>query len=185
MTDDSMNEKTIYNSSDVAVLLKIQESTLRKYCLLLEEQGYKFLKNDQGHRSFFDKDVIVLRKITEIKKHPDMTLKQSVSAVIAWIKESHVSEDDITDITENDHHNARDNYQVIHQMEEFIKQQEAFNKELLNRLDQQQKYIEDSLERRDKTLMQNIREMAEARKLVAAAQQKQEEKNKKWWKFWK
>ncbi|TWG76186.1 hypothetical protein L604_004400000100, partial [Bacillus subtilis J27] len=39
MSDDTQQEQTVYNSSDTAAILKIQESTLRKYCIMLEEAG--------------------------------------------------------------------------------------------------------------------------------------------------
>ncbi|PHE89531.1 DNA-binding protein, partial [Bacillus pseudomycoides] len=75
MTDKTDSSQSVYISKDVATMLKIQESTLRKYCILLEEQGFHFHKNEHGHRGFMDNDVITLRKLIEIKSHPDMTLK--------------------------------------------------------------------------------------------------------------
>lgn len=39
-------------------MLKIQESTLRKYGIMLEEQVYQFHKNEHVHRGFMDNDVI-------------------------------------------------------------------------------------------------------------------------------
>ena len=42
MTDKTDSFQSIYVSKDVAIMLKIQESTLRKYCIMLEEQGYHF-----------------------------------------------------------------------------------------------------------------------------------------------
>jgi biotin operon repressor len=59
MSDKTQQIQAVYSSSDVAATLKIQESTLRKYCLILEKIGYEFLKNENGHRAFFDADSIV------------------------------------------------------------------------------------------------------------------------------
>ncbi|MED1046120.1 hypothetical protein P4T54_16845 [Bacillus mycoides] len=59
MTDKTDSSQSIYVSKDVAIML--------------EEQGYHFHKNEHGHRGFMDNDVITLRKLIEIKSHPDMT----------------------------------------------------------------------------------------------------------------
>ena len=55
MTVDTEGTRSLYSSSDVATLLKIQESTLRKYCIMFEKAGYKFHKNENSHRGFFDR----------------------------------------------------------------------------------------------------------------------------------
>lgn len=62
MTEETKQIQVIYGSRDIAAVLQLQESTLRKYCLLLEKSGYEFFKNEQGHRAFFDNDIIVLKK---------------------------------------------------------------------------------------------------------------------------
>ncbi|MGX9952680.1 DUF3967 domain-containing protein [Bacillus subtilis] len=185
MSDDTQQEQTVYNSSDTAAILKIQESTLRKYCIMLEEAGYKFHKNEHGHRGYFNDDVIALKRLIEIKKHPDMTLKQACNAVISWIKEKDVTDSDITDITDDERHNDSYN-KLLNEFEEFKKQQEEFNKELIDQLKKQQEYIQNSLLERDKKLLEAIRESQETKKLIAATQQEEKEEQKKsWWQFWK
>lgn len=42
----------LYKSCDMSTKLKMQESTLRKYCIMLEKAGYNFHKNQFGHRAF-------------------------------------------------------------------------------------------------------------------------------------
>lgn len=186
MPDNTEQRQTVYNSSDTATMLKIQESTLRKYCIMLEEAGYKFHKNELGHRGFFNDDVIALKRLIEIKKHPDMTLKQACNAVVAWVKEKDVTDHDITDVTENEHHNESYN-ELLKQFQEFKQQQEQFNKELMEQLKKQQEYIQNSVLERDKKLMQALSETLETKKLIAAAREekKDEQPKKKWWQFWK
>lgn len=84
MSEGAKQVQAVYGSSDVADVLQVQESTLRKYCLLLEKSGYEFLKNELGHRAFFDDDVIVLKKMISLKNDADMTLEEAVKSVIAW-----------------------------------------------------------------------------------------------------
>ncbi|MCY8233761.1 hypothetical protein [Priestia endophytica] len=73
----------IYSAKKVSFLLGIQNTTVRKYSQLLEKSGYHIHKNDLGHRGFFDKDVIVLRKIIELTKHPNMSLEDAINVVVS------------------------------------------------------------------------------------------------------
>ena len=182
MTDNTGVKQSIYSSSDMAMLLNIQESTLRKYCIMLEEAGYKFHKNELGHRGFLHNDVIALKRLIEIKQHPDMTIKQACNAVVAWIQESGVTDHDTNDIATQDRHNERYN-ELLNEFKEFKTQQEQFNKELISQLQKQQEYIQNSLLERDKNLMQAIRETQETQKLIAASEE-EKRKKKKWWKVW-
>lgn len=61
---------------------------------------------------------------------------------------------------------------VVEEQGKQKEQQEAFNKALLERLDRQTEYIEQSLKKRDEQLMQVLRENQETKKMIAAASQK-------------
>jgi len=175
MTDKTDSSQSVYISKDVATMLKIQESTLRKYCIMLEEHGYHFHKNEHGHRGFLDNDVITLRKLIEIKSHPDMTLKQACSAIMTWVKEKDMSVVDTNVITENEQHNEQYN-----ELKEMIQQQNDLLKQMAKKLDDQQRYIDERLGKRDQLLMQTIRESQEQKALLETAAT-----NKKpWWRFW-
>lgn len=178
MSNKTQQIQAVYSSSDVAVTLKIQESTLRKYCLILERNGYGFLKNENGHRAFFDADSIVLKKFIELKKGSDMTLEQAAKSVVAWKKGTDITDRD----TEESRYVARYN-DLIEEFTSFKENQENFNKELLNQLQKQQEYISDKLEERDKKLMLTLKETLETKKQLTITSA--EVSKKKWWKFWK
>ncbi len=133
MTDKTDSSQSIYVSKDVATMLKIQESTLRKYCIMLEEHGYHFHKNEHGHRGFLDNDVITLRKLIEIKSHPDMTLKQACNAIMTWVKEKDMSEVDTDVITETEQHDERYNElkEMIQQLMSAIRESQEEKRVLL------------------------------------------------------
>lgn len=173
MTEETKQIQAVYGSSDIADVLQIQESTLRKYCLLFEKSGYEFLKNEQGHRAFFDNDVIVLRKMISLKNNADMTLEEAVKSVIAWKNGNDITVGD----TEEKHYIARYN-DLLNEFKTFQEQQLNFNKELLQEIRSQREYIENRLEERDRLLIGSMRETLEVRKEIAATQ-----KNK-WWRFW-
>lgn len=80
---------------------------------------------------------------------------------------------------------------ILIEMQEKLDQQQEFNRLLLDRLDHQQKYIEDRLENRDRMLMESIRQLQEEKqtRLKVAATSVQEKiktsQQKKWYQFWK
>lgn len=174
MSKEVVQTQSVYGSSDIADTLKIQESTLRKYCLLLEKVGYEFLKNEHGHRAFFDHDVIVLRKMISLKSSADMTLEEAAKSVLAWKNGNDIAVSD----TEEKRYITRYN-DLLEEFKSFQEQQMNFNKELIQEIRNQQEYIEDRLEQRDRLLMQSMRETLETRKEIAAVSEK------KWWYFWK
>ncbi|WP_404456830.1 DUF3967 domain-containing protein (plasmid) [Virgibacillus necropolis] len=170
MSSDT-NSENIYNASDVATLLNLKLSTLRKYASVLENAGYKYHKNNKGHRGYFDKDVIALRKLIEIKSSPDMTLVRSANAVMSWVKEMDVSPNDTTDIAPNERYISYDTFKEFQaNQEEQIQQVIDLNKELLNRLDLQQEHLDNRLKERDEQLMNAINQTLETKKQIAATQ---------------
>jgi hypothetical protein len=152
------NDDMIMGAGDVCTLLKIKESTLRKYALMLQEAGYHFATNDKGQRAYYNKDVITLKKLLEIKNSPNMTLEQSVNAVMTWLKQSGVT----VPATVNDRHNDQHN--------DDIQELKGVIQALVIKMDQQQKYIEE----RDKR--QTEREQKRDREWLEFVRQNQEEK---------
>jgi hypothetical protein len=58
-----MNETTekAYSPKEMSITLDIGDSTLRKWCIALENNGYGFIRNDQKNRVFVEGDLVVLR----------------------------------------------------------------------------------------------------------------------------
>lgn len=173
----------IYSPTDIQELLKIDSSTLRKYAILLEKHGYIFLKNDRGHRGYFDKDIVTLRKLIEFSKQQDMTLERSAEAILTWIPEDDVTVNATSKETPDIHSERyNDILKRLIYLEDYTQKQEAFQKELLAQLQRQQQYIQESLEKRDQALMTNIREMQQEKRILIEQANNQEKKP--WWRFW-
>lgn len=122
------NESTAYSAKEVAELLKINTSTLRKYALLLENEGYPFYYNERNQRGYLDKDVLIFQRLMNVVQSKGMTLKRGAEAVMSGL-----SEDDKTPrVMENDsaitRHNA--DSQRIQQLEEHIQKQSEMLTEL-------------------------------------------------------
>ncbi|UOE62902.1 DUF3967 domain-containing protein [Priestia filamentosa] len=179
MSSDTDASK-VYSAKEVSVLLGIQNTTVRKYSQLLEKAGYHIHKNELGHRGFFDKDVIVLRKIIELTKRPDMSLENAINVVVSTDAGSDISKCDMQkSMTYQEI--LEDNQRLLKKFEDFKNQQLEFNKELLQQLKKRDDYIATKLEQRDQSLMNTIREMHDTQKLIATTKQP----SKKWWEFWK
>ena len=76
--------KTLYSPSEVAEQLGIQSSTLCNYSDVLEKEGYIFIKNERGHRNYRESDVMVFRKVINLKNDTDMTLENATKQIVSW-----------------------------------------------------------------------------------------------------
>jgi len=171
MSGDTDNQ-FIYSPNDIATLLNLKVSTIRKYANVLQKAGYHFYKNDKGHRGYYDHDVIAFKKFIEIKSHPDMTLEQAANAVVSWVKQSNVSGSDTENNVPEKRYIRYDEFRDFQEKQEDQMQQVIdLNKELVNRLDQQQEYLDQRLKQRDHELMNVINQTLETRKQIAAAEE--------------
>ncbi|MCU4932595.1 DNA-binding protein [Bacillus thuringiensis] len=201
--------KTLYSPSDVAEQLGIQSSTLRKYADVLEKEGYTFIKNERGHRKYRESDVMVFRKVINLKSDTDMTLENATKQIVSWYQGIEVLPLERHEVEryEEPDLNATPLQEMIQEQKEVIEKQNELLQELTKRLTEQdqrfaqresellsaiqsiqnsQKLIatnssEDIVKNqgRDEMLMQTIREVQEVKKLIAAS------KDKKWYEFWK
>ncbi|EJR28745.1 DUF3967 domain-containing protein [Bacillus mycoides] len=201
--------KTLYSPGDVAEQLGIQSSTLRKYADVLEKEGYAFIKNERGHRKYRESDVMVFRKVINLKNDTDMTLENATKQIVSWhqgVEVLPLERHEVERYEEPDF-NATPLQAMIQDQKEVIEKQNYLLQELNKRLaEQDQRFtqresellsaiqsIQDSQkliatnssedvaknQSRDEMLMQTIREVQEVKKMIAAS------KDKKWFEFWK
>lgn len=166
----------VYSPADIATQLKIKESTLRKYSLLLEEAGMKFQRNSQNQRWYSDNDVIALRKLVTLKNNGDMTLKECADAVFLWWKGNDIPQPSPATHSVPERHDSD-----IAELKNMVYKQNELIEALTIQMGKQQDYIKESLERRDRELLQAIRETQQLKLEAAAAQEQQEEKKKTFW----
>ncbi|MGG3528719.1 DUF3967 domain-containing protein [Bacillus pseudomycoides] len=201
--------KTFYSPSDVAEQLAIQSSTLRKYADVLEKEGYTFIKNERGHRKYRESDVMVFRKVINLKNDTDMTLENATKQIVLWHQGVEVLPLDRHEVEryEEPDFNATTLQTMIQDQKEVIEKQNDLLQELTKRLtEQDQRFIQRESELlsaiqtiqesqvliatntsedmaknqgRDEMLIKTIREVQEVKKMIAAS------KDKKWYEFWK
>ncbi|MGE6403322.1 DUF3967 domain-containing protein [Bacillus cereus] len=201
--------KTLYSPGEVAEQLGIQSSTLRKYADVLEKEGYTFIKNERGHRKYRESDVMVFRKVINLKNDTDMTLENATKQIVSWhqgVEVLPLERHEIERYEEPDF-NATTLQTMLQDQNEVIEKQNELLQELNKRLVEQDRRfaqresellsaiqtIQESQtliatntsedvaknQGRDEMLMQTIREVQEVKKMIAAS------KDKKWYEFWK
>ncbi|HDR8435715.1 TPA: DUF3967 domain-containing protein [Bacillus cereus] len=201
--------KTLYSPSDVAEQLGIQSSTLRKYADVLEKEGYTFIKNERGHRKYRESDVMVFRKVINLKSDTDMTLENATKQIVSWYQGVEVLPLERHEVEryEEPNFNATPLQTMIQEQKEIIKKQNDLLQELTKRLtEQDERFVQRELEllnaiqsiqdsqkliamnssedivknqSRDEILLKTIREVQEVKRMIAAS------KDKRWYEFWK
>lgn len=170
---------TSYSGIEVAELLKVSGSTLRKWCMELEEQGYFFVKGNNDQRFFNDRDIIVLRRVKDLIQVKRLPKKEAIKSIISII--NHESRTEVVPGENNDSEQqmnmviSRSDYQILL---DKLEKQEEFNKILLEKLEQQHSYIDNTLKERDEQLMIAMKQSLEGEKQLTIS----EEKSKSWWK---
>lgn len=133
------------SSKDVAKRLSLEPVTVRKYSQMLEKHGYLFTKDEKQWRKYSEDDIKSLEYLCKMKSM-GKSLEESVEHVASLYRSSlSISQSDITLQQPED------------RFLEFMRNQEEFNKKLL----------------------EQMYELQETKKQLAAAAQK------KWWQFWK
>jgi DNA-binding transcriptional MerR regulator len=161
-----------YWANEVAELLKISPSALRKWSLRLEAEGYLFLRDDHDRRAYREGDLIALRKMQEFLSQK-MNLENAAKAT-STIYSPKVENDPGTSIVTADKERSDQRYFELEQrFEEYIQRQDEFHRAVFDRMD-----------RRDQLLLQAMNEILETKKMIAAAAQEVQQK-KKWYEFWK
>jgi DNA-binding transcriptional MerR regulator len=169
---------------EMARTLDMSPSTVKKYYLLVEQHGYRFKRNQQGHVMFSEQDLQLFRKLIQMKNEPGITLPKAVEKVMSLITDITVITDEvITDTTPITV--MTEKFETLKEL--FLNQQHQLN--LLIK-DQQEKKIlvESNVSRRDELLMQSIRETQEVKKMLLSLKEVEEaikeiasERQKRWW----
>ncbi|MGG3128903.1 DUF3967 domain-containing protein, partial [Brevibacillus laterosporus] len=170
-----------YWANDVAELLGISVSALRKWSLRLEADGYCIIRDEHDRRAYRERDLIALRTMKDFLSKK-MSMENASKAVCTMYSDHPITHKE-TSIVPHDKKRSDERYQeIIDKMEEYMEQQKAFNQALLEQLQKRDEYIDNALKLRDERLMQSLNEIMETKKLLAVAQ---EQPRKKWYQFWK
>lgn len=176
-----------YWANDVAELLGISTSALRKWSLRLESQGYSFIRDEHDRRAYRDSDLVALRKMKEFLDNK-MSMENAAKAVYT-LYSSYQNTSSGTGIVPAENQRSEERYLTETKFHEFMQQQQAFNQTLIEELQKRDQYIETTLKSieervnsRDDRLMETMNAVLETKRLLAVAE---EQPKKKWYQFWK
>ncbi|AWG44301.1 hypothetical protein BEH_26305 (plasmid) [Priestia filamentosa] len=188
-----------YWTKEVAERLNIGQSTLRKWCAALEENGYQFTKGQRGVRAFLESDIEVLGKMKVVLNEIGTTLEEAVKIALDERENAlaHVapSPEDVAPEQESDRTTVAMSPEILNallknykedllsvvreELRETLKNQEerALEREKIS-----EERAKEREEKRNENLAAVLRETLETKKMLVASL---EEKKKKWWEFWK
>lgn len=173
-----MKIEGIYSPSDLVKILDVSDSTLRKWCIAIELQGYLFNRTDNNKRVFVDRDLVVLKHFRNLVQVQFMTLENAANIVATKYQDIR-STGNANSNNENDERLLPDIadriFERFERLEATNKQLEETNKQLIARLNEQQKLIEDYFNKRDTLFLESIKET----QLQLLQEAKEEEKHKK------
>lgn len=173
-------EKT-YSNKEIAALLGIGLSTLRKWSALLEQSGYSFPRDGRSRREYRQMDAIALRKMKELTKENAMSLEDAAMTVASSMQRPPAMPDQklpaATSLIQRSPRSYEALEQKVDSLVEHIQKQDAFNLALLERLDKQEKYISINLKERDRRLTKAMNDILETKVAMAALQDSQRKKS--------
>jgi DNA-binding transcriptional MerR regulator len=154
-----MYEKAFW-AREVAETLNISESTLRKYCLILEKAGYRFLRGDNNRRAFRKKDLEVLRQFKALADQGKKLDEAAVTLVDTLNKQE--EETAVSAVTHVDTNKTMPIEKIREAIQPILEQNEMLKKEL--------EEIKERMAATDQKLDIII---------------SRSERHKRWWEFWK
>lgn len=169
--DAPMSAKEIIEQIDIA------DSTLRKWCLALEEQNYNFVRTAQNKRMFSEKDLFVLSQFKVLVQTKNLSISNAAE-IIASKYSGDVLLPNETEV-EQAAALVENNPFLLETLKELKTEMELLkdmNRLLLAKLDEQQKYIDERLSKRDQMLMESLKTSQETKMLLLAAKEEQKKK---------
>lgn len=194
-----MNNNNIgkeYGTKDIANMVDIAESTVRKYAQALEKAGYRFIKNENGFRIYTDNDVFVFNEVKNLSKKNAMPVER-IAKMIVFNQKQKIRDEAESDTLEKIQSNQQESSDIaqydnrfnklmdqldkLNMIEDIVKELQEIkevNRQLTERVQEQEKFIKESLEKRDRQLMESLNHALEFRqaRIEAAIAEKETQK---------
>ena len=174
--ENGINEESqkSYWAKDIAELLDITTSNLRRWSIDLENEGYCFYRDEHNRRAYLEKDIMPLKKLKEFLAN-NMSKNDAIKAVVSMFPKDNNS---LFTIPVNDNEIRLSKRELKEIVQEAVR--EAIEEEREAMFLAFEHKMGDTLEKRDRLLTQHLQTTLEERRLeIAVAQEK------KWWEFWK
>jgi len=140
MTDSPNSFEKAFTTSIVADMVGIAESTLRKYSLALEKEGYKIIRDDNNARVFVENDVIVIRELREIRERLKINVEDAARYVVTRVPVSSTQTVSLDDTVKLERYDER-----YSEFEKKIDMQNDLLQILFKKIDEQNHKVEKML----------------------------------------
>ena len=172
-----LNERA-YWTHEVAERLEIGESTLRKWCLALEEQGYHFTKGEQDSRAFLEQDIAILLKMKGSIRGRKKSMKDAAKTTLNASRTPLVQE-------EQDEGRTTPVPDVMSLIAIALEERDKQHASQLKAQEQEfaekmQNVLEEQLELQERNLSVKLSRLEESNKRI----EEHLISKKPWWKFW-
>lgn len=164
-----------YWAKDIAELLDISTSNLRRWSIDLENEGYCFYRDEHNRRAYLEKDIMPLKKLKEFLAN-NMSKNDAIKAVVSMFPRDNNDVFTVPVIEDELRLSKRELKEIV---QEAVKEAVEEEREAMFRAFEHK--MNDTLEKRDRLLTQHLQATLEERRLEIAASQEK----KKWWEFWR
>ncbi len=174
------DEKT---TSNVAAMFGVHHNTVRKWVSVLEKRGYAINHEQRGKlqvKLFNEEDIEVLRTIHEVIKNPNVSVEQAVTLAMEATVQPNERAANAVEVTAVAPETVPSVEARLNIHDQQLQAQLAFNKELVDRLERNQRFIEESIKRRDEQLTQALRVLSEAASAKATEMEDPKPKRHRW-----
>lgn len=167
------SEKFGYFAKDVASDLEITTSSLRRWSIELEKEGYKFERNEKDQRIYYERDFKAFRELKKLLSH-SVSFVDAVKAIISMDLENKNA--NLTpSVHSEDIRLSKQELQGL--IREAVKQAVEEEREAMFQAFEYK--INNVIEQRDRNLTKELHRSLEEKRLEIAAA---EERKASWWK---
>ncbi|OUQ88810.1 hypothetical protein B5G50_07800 [Brevibacillus brevis] len=163
-----------YSGRDVAGLLGIGASTLRKWSMLLEQHGYWFLRDSQNRREYRQADITCLQRFYSLTKDQLIPQDEAARMVVTQSSPEPARKETAVAVAfppaPVSAHPALNHTVVLEELDEklhalasHVQQQDAAYLALLARVEKQEAYITNNLKERDRRLTKAMNDIMDAK----------------------
>lgn len=179
LSEENLNNntgETLLTIKEVAAIIQETPDVVRNWLKVLKDY-IPVQKNEAGYNVFDNVALERMKLIRELHRDRNYSIKQ-INHYFATGGEAFKPgpKHSVDELLAEELRSIRNE---IKELNDNYQQQKEFNKALINKLDEQQRYIDERLNKRDETLMQSLRQSLENQKQLAAA--KEEENKKGFW----
>lgn len=155
-------------AKEVSLHLEVSPNTLRRWCLELEKHDYVFERNEKSQRIFYERDILALSDLQRLL-NKGQSMDNATKAIVARKKDKENAEKTLSVIQ---HDTPKSSELIAFTKEEFKKLTEDLANEVAARTAEQiLNKFNDTIEKRDRQLMEVLKENQQARIEQAAASQ--------------